>query len=267
MHISRSHRYGLALFVLLNLADLLMTWYLIERSKGIVYESNPLAAWWLQTGGWLGLAAFKAGVVLLAGSLILIVSLQRPHLGHGALGLSCAVVAGVVFYSGWLAGVSRSHEEQLQEMVTQKDLLQEEGERLLAFRNTLIRLTDDLIAGRSTLKKAVQHLEQSTDAQLPLSLQGTWRSKSAQSQEEWLARILMNRVCDSSGSDAQKAREALGRLKAEYHEQFGQPFPDRCLSPRPSLAARPEPQATRQLPGRSVARRAVLSERLRMSQP
>ena len=43
------HRRKLFLFVLLNVVDLVLTWCLVGRGNGEVYESNPIARWWLRS--------------------------------------------------------------------------------------------------------------------------------------------------------------------------------------------------------------------------
>ena len=56
----------MSLFCALSAADFLLTWWLLHRSNGRVYEANPVAAGLLVELGWAGLAAFKVVVVLLA---------------------------------------------------------------------------------------------------------------------------------------------------------------------------------------------------------
>ena len=55
---------GLAVFLALSLTDFVQTFALITGSDGAVYEANPIADAWLAKHGWTGLAAFKAGIVL-----------------------------------------------------------------------------------------------------------------------------------------------------------------------------------------------------------
>src|SRR5262249_41553021 len=55
------HCRKLLLFLLLSLTDLWLTWFLVQRSDGAVYEGNPVAAWWLSRYGLPGLALFKGG--------------------------------------------------------------------------------------------------------------------------------------------------------------------------------------------------------------
>ena len=52
------------LFIALSGADLFLTWRLLSSRGSAVYESNPVAAWFLGRFGWMGLTAFKAVAVL-----------------------------------------------------------------------------------------------------------------------------------------------------------------------------------------------------------
>ena len=77
------------LFVVLSLADLALTWWLFTSSNGQVDEANPLARWWLAQFGWLGLAAFKAGVVVLVVGLAGLIGRSRPRTAGRVLDLGC----------------------------------------------------------------------------------------------------------------------------------------------------------------------------------
>lgn len=91
------------LFALLSLMDLVLTWWLLTRFQGKVYESNPIAAWWLENLGWLGLAAFKAACVLTFLVLVALIWRHRPRVGTHLLHLGCAILVLVVGYSTSLA--------------------------------------------------------------------------------------------------------------------------------------------------------------------
>src|SRR5215471_13598299 len=65
------------LFILLGVADLLITCYLLGAAPGQFYESNPVARWWLDRWGWAGLASFKAATVLLALAAVGVVARRR----------------------------------------------------------------------------------------------------------------------------------------------------------------------------------------------
>src|SRR5262245_13138082 len=93
------------LFVLLSLADLALTCWLLDRSGGAVYEANPVAGWWLARHGWAGLACFKALVVVVVLGLTLAIARSRPVAAGRVLGLGCAVSAFVVLHG---ASMSRA---------------------------------------------------------------------------------------------------------------------------------------------------------------
>ena len=64
MKVYALHPGKLSLFLFLSLTDLFLTWRLLLQSHGQVYESNPIADWWLSNYGWSGLAAFKIAMAL-----------------------------------------------------------------------------------------------------------------------------------------------------------------------------------------------------------
>src|SRR4051794_8336733 len=100
------------LFVLLSLADLSLTWWLVDRSGGQVYESNPLASWWLRSYGWFGLAGFKVGEVFLVLGLAVVIAHSRVRAGARILEFACTTLGFLVLYSVSLCGtVSRSPRE------------------------------------------------------------------------------------------------------------------------------------------------------------
>jgi hypothetical protein len=100
--VTLSHPRKLALFAALNLADLALTWHLVGRGGGAAYESNPVAAWWLVSFGWAGLAGFKLAAVGVVAALALVVSRSRPRVGGRLLAFGCSALLGVVLYSGFL---------------------------------------------------------------------------------------------------------------------------------------------------------------------
>ena len=73
---------GLLVFSILSVADLSLTWVLIEYSGGRVRESNPVAHAWLEAFGWHGLVWFKAITMLVVAMVVLV--LRRIPAPHGA---------------------------------------------------------------------------------------------------------------------------------------------------------------------------------------
>jgi hypothetical protein len=90
-------RWKLVAFVFLNACDLLLTYVLISRSRGTVYESNPLADQWLRHNGWIGLALFKLASVLVVAGLAAWVYRLRPQMAHDLVAIACGCVVVAVF--------------------------------------------------------------------------------------------------------------------------------------------------------------------------
>ena len=88
------------LFVLVNVMDVVMTFLLL--STGTCYESNPLADYFLQGWGMLGMTLFKlviVGVVLLLANLV---ALWRVESSRNLLHFGSFLVGAVVAYSMYL---------------------------------------------------------------------------------------------------------------------------------------------------------------------
>jgi Domain of unknown function (DUF5658) len=96
------HIAKLTLFNLLSGADLLLTWRLIRRGQGIVYECNPIASAWLSSFGWAGLVAFKLAMMATIGFLAILISVRHPKVSGRILLFGCLVTAAVVIYSCYL---------------------------------------------------------------------------------------------------------------------------------------------------------------------
>jgi hypothetical protein len=109
------HSGKLLVYVTLSFADLYLTYSLVQRNHGIVYEFNPIANAWLASYGWAGLATFKITAVLLVGGLVAYISVYRPLVANRVLGFACCAVAFVVVYSCWLMSVVPSRSPDLAE--------------------------------------------------------------------------------------------------------------------------------------------------------
>jgi len=99
MSVNIFHPVRLTLYAVLSVADLGLTYVLIQRGNGEVYESNPIAEAWLSSYGWTGLALYKLVIILIVGAVSAFVSLSRPRTGGHILTFACLAVAGVVTYS------------------------------------------------------------------------------------------------------------------------------------------------------------------------
>jgi hypothetical protein len=102
---SRLLRLGrLFLYAALSLLDLGLTYYLLERGGGHVYEGNPLANAWLSAYGWTGLAGFKIACMALVLGVAALLSIRRPQAADRLLTFACTAAMLVVLYSCSLVG-------------------------------------------------------------------------------------------------------------------------------------------------------------------
>ena len=92
----------LAAFLVLSLADLILTRILLTQSGGDIYEANPLANLILSKFGWTGLTAFKFGMVLMISAIMVIVAYYQPKTARRLVCFAALLMAGVVGYSGYL---------------------------------------------------------------------------------------------------------------------------------------------------------------------
>ena len=97
------HEHETALFLLVSLLDFFCTYTLLTTGPaggGQFFESNPVAAWFLNHYGVLkGLLGFKLAMVLVVCGLSQIVSMSKPRLGRFVLLTGTLVTACVVGYS------------------------------------------------------------------------------------------------------------------------------------------------------------------------
>jgi hypothetical protein len=236
-----------ALFVLLSLADLALTCWLLERSGGHLYEANPVAHWWLARHGWAGLACFKAGVVLLVLGLAAVIARSRPRAAGRVLGLGCAGLTLVVLYSAALvraaarspaereARVAREHEKYLGKLNRQagRELRMHE-----AFRDLMAELCQELIAGRCTLRQAQQRLAASEKARDPAWLRGLAAAYPGRPPQELMAACIIAHVRALPDAPSVARRAAL-RLEREFGRTYGRPAPGDAGPEGDATARRP----------------------------
>jgi hypothetical protein len=220
------------LYIVLSLADLSLTCWLLGRSGGHLYEANPVAQWWLARHGWLGLVGFKGGAVALVLGLTLWIAQSRPRAAARILELACAVSALVVLYSAALIpAATRSPEERAAEV--RRDVIQQlEKENRAAltsyqqrevFWALLAQMSEDLIAGRRTLGEAAECV-------VALEYGRTFASQRARSGQhaEVVAAFLINRVILSLNEDPVTARRLAFQLEQEFRITYGS-YPPRTF--------------------------------------
>jgi hypothetical protein len=207
------------LFAILGLADLTLTWVLIQQGRGQVYEANPLAAWCLRNHGWSGLVVFKAVMLLCGAGVAAVISRRRPGTGGRLLALGCVATASVVGYSSYLTVACAGPFDELR-------IAHEDGARLgvqLAQRRKmsllLDRLADDVVNNRCTLAEALAELEAPARARIGW-LEAMRFTYPKCSIRECLAICLMLRSMDSCNNEKETRAVAL-RMAAAYRSLFG----------------------------------------------
>jgi hypothetical protein len=236
----------LLLFALLSLSDLGLTCYLLCAGSGTVYESNPIAAWWLERFGWLGLAAFKVVMATVAGVLGILVFLRRPRAGNQLLVLGCAVLAAVVLYSGYLcdtlrrqpAGLDPVEAAQLEGTAQHLD---EVMRRSANYRTVMNGAVGDLRARRCTLAEAVARLAATEQGQDESWLRHFQLYYPGRGDHECLALSLLNHF-QLAAADASAERPLPPELRAQFHALYGRDLPPderfSATAVRPPVAVR-----------------------------
>jgi uncharacterized protein DUF5658 len=206
---------GTACLVLLALADLLLTLWLLGVGGQDLREGNPLAAWCLRRCGWGGLVALKVIVVGLACGLLAVVGRRRPHTARRVLALCCAAQGLAVLYSVSLAVA-------LPWLRAERDRAEvERGRRLdagyarargyVALRRQLSRT---VIEGRFVLAEAVAQLEEyelCRDPRWQRMLAARYRDKTVRG---CLEAQLVEQIEIDLGAGAPPRQELLARLRA-----------------------------------------------------
>jgi hypothetical protein len=229
----------LYLFALLSGADFVLTWHLLRQDGG-AYEGNPLAAWCLDRGGWLGLAAFKAAAVLTTGGLSLLICRRRPLTGQRVLAFSCAALAAVVLYSGYLCERARHRTagldpDEAAPLLARARQLDAAVRRSAAYREVMTRVTEDLHGRRCTLAEAAGRLARTEQGRDPAFLRSMRLFYPGLSDAECLAVCVLNSVAPK-GSATAADRQLLRELEAEFRALYGRAAPTPLPPGRPPLA-------------------------------
>jgi hypothetical protein len=221
----------LLLFVLLSLADLVITCSLIARGGGAIYETNPVANAWLDAYGWKGLALFKAGMVVVIVGIAVLVSVYRPQTSARLLGFACLTTFVVVVYSCYVAraagvysGEARADETQALKARLQR--LEFDSAIRKAHWQRMMHLCGKLTSGERNLKQVVDELRRGptgvADAWLAL-----YRSRYPRlSDEQYLGIFLVQqaRIINGYRGPAVLARISA-TLEDQFVEAFGVPYP------------------------------------------
>jgi hypothetical protein len=237
------HPCKLALFAVVSVADLLMTWQLIQATNGQVYETNPLANAWLCSFGWGGLAVFKGLAVFLVMLSAICVSLYRPKVGSRILVFASSVTGAVVLYSCYLCHrdvAARAIADQDTELAEQKGrLLDMQMQRQKDYQALLYRLTNDLVSCQRTLPEAVHTLANSEKGQNEVWLTKLRLAYPGRSDAECMALHIGQHALVNVNHDVPLMKHMASRLEDEFREAFGSEV--RFDLPEPHDAQRPAP--------------------------
>jgi hypothetical protein len=211
-------------FSFLSLLDLGLTAQLLSSGDGSVYESNPVASWFLAHYGWSGLAAFKMGLVALVLFLSTTISIYRPRAGRRVLSFACVAVLPVVVYSSALAGCLQWCPEHAQKVVQQllerRTSLISEIHETAAYADLVRSLSDELAAGRCGLPTAVERLQSMARAQDPRWLAILHDRYPGKSDAACLAASLVTATLHGQEGDS-AARSRASFLAAELESTHG----------------------------------------------
>jgi hypothetical protein len=214
-----------AVFLALNVLDLLLTWLLLERSGGF-YEANPLAAAVLTRHGWRGMVGFK--LLITAGVLgVGFFALRwRPRAGRFLFAGGCAILLAAVGYSSFLLarGPDQSHVAIVRERHRSAEIDQRRR-ALSAYHRQRVRLAREMVRGHLNLAEATEELSR-------------WVANHDHDPYSYLRRLfpeLDDRACLSAHlicavalehvADPRSARETLARLAHEFTENYRQALP------------------------------------------
>ncbi len=230
IRIKHLHSFKLGLFAVLSLADFVLTWRLLQRGDGGVYESNPVANWCLAHSGWLGLAFYKLATVALVAGLAVVLARYRPCAGSFVLVFACSALAGVVVYSSALAcweQVPPSDDSAPEVLrIPQRGLwLDREVIKIRDYSALQKQLSEDLLKRRRGLSEAVEILGRSDSGRSPLWL-GILRERyPGCSDEECLAANLITCTKEILTDHAGPADGLVCLLEAEFRANYGRPVP------------------------------------------
>lgn len=221
---------AVALFTLLNVADLTLTWFLLDSAETI-HEGNPVAAWLLDTYGWLGLTAFKASTMLVGAGLAVVICRRRPGTGQVLLGLCNVILALVVGYSTYLVGcLSLQGEDDLsptdlRRLEVFNRRMDHERQVNWEYTRRRIQLCNELASRQRRLRDAVAELTTLEKAADPQWLRQLRELYPGYSDAACLAANLMEHTLAQRRQDQQGVQRLLVQLHRDFRTSFGTPPP------------------------------------------
>ena len=223
-----AHPRKLFLFAALSLADLALTWFLLERRGGGAYEQNPVAASCLARFGWAGLAAFKLGSVLLTVALVLTVARRRPRVAGRVLTFGCAALLAVLLYSGSLVARVQAESARVEQAEGEGFAMERERDKQQAYVALHVRMQDDLVARRCTLAEAVDILASCDWVQSGDWFRSAGRYCSGATTAERLAGNLIEHILLGSEIYPLPTGRLAADVDGQFRSLFGRPAP--CLA-------------------------------------
>jgi len=217
MQRSLSHLLLLKLFILLSLADLGLTAWMLLRHPQWVSESNPVANWWLANLGLGGMAAFKVLTVLVVWYVSWRLLTSRRWLSHGVLIVGCLTVLAVVAYSSSLARNLSSASEDMSQVEELSQTLDVKWAKLHAHTTLVKRVCRELGRNQVTLKEAVELVEQSEHSQDPSWVAQMKLSYHSDCLAVCLAKSMLWQLRTGT---AAVSEEVIKQLEYEYRTEF-----------------------------------------------
>jgi hypothetical protein len=228
-------------FVALSLADLYLTWRLLETSDGIVYESNPIANRLLRAYGWTGVVVFKASLVFLVASVVAVLERYRPRAAARLLTVSCTIVGAVVLYSAslqqWVDCSGRWHLLDLGAAELRNDAIDNELRLGHAYSRTLAESSKDLAEGRCTLLEAVVRLSATEKAQSDAWIRILRGKYPNRSRQECLAVNLIEHSLGTRRGEPKRMLELHEKLNSDFRSTFRSEPPMRYMALRGVIPA------------------------------
>jgi hypothetical protein len=213
------------LFAAMSLSDLALTWFLLNRNGGGAYESNPVAAWWLEQLGWPGLIAFKLVVSAVAVLAVLVIA-RRSLLAAGSiLAFACAALLGVLVYSSLLVPEVCAQSKSREEMTSHNEQLDGHVSRYWAYQVVLDRLASELMDERCCLDSAVNFLWENQRVHEPLWIESLSHRFPDYTLRELVAIRLMLEVREIPNVSPDQMAKRINALSAQFQERFHRPVP------------------------------------------
>jgi hypothetical protein len=213
-----------ALFAVLGLADLALTWYLLRTEQGSVYESNPVAQWWLARWGWAGLVGFKLAVVLLVIASVKLIARYRPRTATHVLSFACGATALVIGYSCTLLGSARAHglglnNSEMARIASDAYQLNARVRQMQAYYQLRDQLGNDLNAGHYPLDELVERLAAGPQARDPKWRESLRNAYPGRCDRERMAELIRYHARQLTEAQAGIPATAVSARRRDTHPQ------------------------------------------------